>query len=105
MTKSYTVSSSLSFSSELVDMISLDRNYCDVINLLFVLPGLYLNILKTEKILQFWDKKFSTSFQRKRLKSRRKIPSASPGRNKYIGTLESMVAMQETMRMITVERS
>ena len=28
---------------------------------------LYLNILKTEEILQFWDKKFS-SFQRKRLK-------------------------------------
>ena len=23
---------------------------------MFVVPGLYLNILKTEKILQFWDK-------------------------------------------------
>ena len=31
-----------------------------IINLLFVLPGLYLNILETEKMLQFWDKKFST---------------------------------------------
>ena len=40
--------------------ISLDRNYREAINLLFVLPGLCLNILKTEKILQFWDKKFST---------------------------------------------
>ncbi|KAF3427352.1 hypothetical protein E2986_12131 [Frieseomelitta varia] len=28
----------------------------NVINLLFVLPGLYFNILKTEKILQFWAK-------------------------------------------------
>ena len=29
-------------------------------NLLFVLPlGLYLNILKTEEILQFWDERFS----------------------------------------------
>ena len=37
-------------------MISLDRNYREVINLLFVLPGLYLNILMIEKILQFWDK-------------------------------------------------
>ena len=32
------------------------RNYWEVINLLFILPGLYLNILKTEKILQFWAK-------------------------------------------------
>ena len=38
-------------------MISLDRNYREVINLLFVLSELYLNILKTEEILQFWDKK------------------------------------------------
>ena len=29
-------------------------------NLLFVLPGLYLNILKTEEILQFWNLKFLT---------------------------------------------
>ena len=40
-----------------------------VINLLFVLPfGLYLNIFKTEKILQFWNKNIfdvrDTSFQR-----------------------------------------
>ena len=41
-------------------MVSLDRNYRDVINLLFVLPGLYLNILKIERMLQFWDEKFST---------------------------------------------
>ena len=30
-----------------------------IINSLFALPILfYLNVLKTEKILQFWDKKF-----------------------------------------------
>ena len=52
--------SSLSFPFELVGAISLDRNYCEVTNLLFVSPELYLNILKTEKILQCWDKKFST---------------------------------------------
>ena len=34
--------------------LELARNYWEVINLLFVLPGLYLNVLKTEKILQFW---------------------------------------------------
>ena len=45
--------SSLSFSFELVGMISLDRNYWEVINLLSVLPGLYFNILKTEEILEF----------------------------------------------------
>ena len=46
----------------LFGMISLDRNYRDVINLLlFVLPILfYLNVFKTEKILQFWDKIFPT---------------------------------------------
>ena len=33
------------------------------------MPRLYLNVLETERILQFWDKKFSTctSFERKRL--------------------------------------
>ena len=36
-----------------------DRNYCEVINFIFVLPGLYLNILKTEQILQFCNKKFA----------------------------------------------
>ena len=52
------------FLSELVG-ISPDRNYCEVINLLFVLSALYLNILKTVKILQFWDKKkFSTCVAR-----------------------------------------
>ena len=29
---------------------SLDRNYQEVTNLLFVLPGLYFNILRTEKM-------------------------------------------------------
>ena len=41
-------------------------------NLLSILPGLHLNILKTEKILQSWDKRFSTCVtrrsQRKRLR-------------------------------------
>ena len=52
--------------------ISLDTNYQKVINLLFVLPGLYFSILKTEKILQFFGANVldvcGTSFQRKRLK-------------------------------------
>ena len=45
------------FCFKLVGMISLDRNNWGVINLLFVLPGLYLNILKTEEILQFLGQK------------------------------------------------
>ena len=53
MTEPYTIIRRFLF--ELVGTISLDRNYWEVINLLFVLPGLYLNILETEKILQFWD--------------------------------------------------
>ena len=48
--------SSLPFSFKLVGIISLGTNYWEVINSLFVLPGLYLNILETETILQFWDK-------------------------------------------------
>ena len=64
MTKLYTIIRRFLF--ELVGMILLDRNYyyLKVINLLFVLPGLYSNILKTEKILQFWGKKFSTCVAR-----------------------------------------
>ena len=50
-------------------MISLDRNYSGLTNLLFALPGLYLTILKTEKMLQFWGRKIldvrSTSLQRR----------------------------------------
>ena len=34
------------FLPDVVGMTSLDRNYWELINLLFVLPGLYLNILK-----------------------------------------------------------
>ena len=49
--------SSLSFSFLLVGMISLDRNYWLVINLLFVLSGLYLNILKTEKSIAILGQK------------------------------------------------
>ena len=45
-------------------MISLDRNYQGVINLLFVLPRLYLNILKTEKILQLGTKNFDVRGKR-----------------------------------------
>ena len=52
------------FLFQLVGMMSLSRNYCEVINLLFGLPGLYLSILKTEEILQFWDRKFSTCVAR-----------------------------------------
>ena len=39
------------FLFELVGMLSLDRNYWEVRNLL------YLNIVETEKILQFYEKK------------------------------------------------
>ena len=47
--------------------VSLNRNYWEAMNLLTVLPGLYLNILKTEEVLQFWDKIFTT-FQCKSLR-------------------------------------
>ena len=48
------------FHFEHVGTVSLDRNYWNVINLLFVLPTLfYLNILKTEEIWQFWGQKNS----------------------------------------------
>ena len=56
MTEPYTIIRRSLF--ELVGTI--DRNYREVTDLLFVLPGLHLNILKTEEILQFWDKKSST---------------------------------------------
>ena len=52
----------------------LDRNYWEVINLLFVFVTVlfYLNILKTVKMLQFWNKTIldvrRASFQRKRLR-------------------------------------
>ena len=63
--------SSLSFSLEFVDMISLGRNYQEAINLSFVSPRLHLNILNTEKMLQFGAKNSrracGVSFQRKRL--------------------------------------
>ena len=55
--------SSLSFSFELVDIISLDRNYWEVINLLFVLPGLENITILEERVLDVRG----TSFQRKRL--------------------------------------
>ena len=46
----------------------MDRNYREVINLLFVLPGYILKyIFKTEEILQFWEEKI-VDVQRKRLK-------------------------------------
>ena len=54
MTRPYTIIRRFLF--ELVG-ISLDRNYREVINLSFILPGLYLNVLETEKILQFWNKR------------------------------------------------
>ena len=52
-------------------MISIEIIYQEVINLSFGLPfRLYLNILETKKILQFWDKRIldvrGTSFQRVR---------------------------------------
>ena len=57
-------SASLSFPFELVGMTSLDRNYWGVINLLFVLSGLHLNISKTEETLQFSDEEFWTYMER-----------------------------------------
>ena len=38
-------------------MISLDRNYWEVINLLFALSRLYLNILKAEEIVAISEQK------------------------------------------------
>ena len=58
MTKSYAITRRFLF--ELVGTISLDRNDREVIDLLFV-----LYILKTEGILQFWERKqFSTRVPR-----------------------------------------
>ena len=62
MAEPYTIIRRLLF--ELVGIL-LDRNYLEVVNLLFVLPGLYLNTLKSVKILQFSDKKFSTCVARR----------------------------------------
>ena len=60
MTKTVYDNSSLSFRTRRYDIL-LDKNYREVINLLSALPILfYLNVLKTEEILQFWSTKFST---------------------------------------------
>ena len=61
MTKPYTIIRRISFSFELVGAISPDRNYEEVINLSFASPGLRLDILETEKMLQFGTK---NSFKR-----------------------------------------
>ena len=50
MTEPYEIICRFLFLPELVDTISLDRNYREVVNLLFALPGLYLNIVILEKI-------------------------------------------------------
>ena len=53
MTEPYTIIRRFLFlflTISLVGIVSLDRNYQEVINLSFVLPGLYL---KTERMLQF----------------------------------------------------
>ena len=53
-------------------MILLDRNYQQVINLSFISSGLHINILETEKMLQFGKEILDVrgmSFQRKRLRS------------------------------------
>ena len=47
-----------------------DNNSWEVINLSFVLPILfYLNILETERTLQFWDKKSSTCVRKRLIKN------------------------------------
>ena len=56
MTESYTIIRRFPF--QLVGTISLDRNYhyyiySNKLTIIYVLSGLYLNALKTEKILQF----------------------------------------------------
>ena len=59
-------------------MISLNRNYQEVINLLFALPfGLYLNVLKTEKILQFWDKDKYGLIKRKKIAQKELLTSCA----------------------------
>ena len=63
MTEPYTIIRRFLF--QLVGMMSLDKNDREVINSSFVLPsGLRLNILRTEEILQFSDKEFSTRVAR-----------------------------------------
>ena len=53
MTETVHNNSPLSSSFELVGTMSLDKNDRTVTNLLFASPGLYSNILTTEKMLQF----------------------------------------------------
>ena len=57
MTEPVYNNSSLSFTFELVGTIPLDKNYQEVINSSFALPGFHSGILKTEKMLQFGTKK------------------------------------------------
>ena len=54
MTKPCTIIRRSLFGTRRYDM---DRNDLEVINSLFALPGLYSNILKTEKMLQFRGEK------------------------------------------------
>ena len=78
MTKPYTIIRRFLF--ELVGMISLDRNYYQVvINLSFALPHFcYIEIyLKLRKYCNFGAKMFSTSFQRERLKRRRSMENVA----------------------------
>ena len=76
------------FLFELVGMISLDRYYWEVMNL-FVLPGLYFNILKTERMLQqkILDVR-CTSFLRKKVNSFSmrlgSVPNAGKNMHVYI---------------------
>ena len=55
--KPYTIILFAAFFSNLSIWCHWDRNYREVTNLLFILPGLDLNILKTEKISQSWGHK------------------------------------------------
>ena len=55
MTESYTM---ISFSFVLVGVITLDRNDREVINLLFVLPGLYLDVLRNCENIAILGRKY-----------------------------------------------
>lgn len=86
MTESYAIIRRFLF--ELAVTISLDKNSREPINSLFVSPiSFYTNVLKTQKMLQFRNKKkFST---RKRLKTDREGNEGKEGKERKKGETEA----------------
>ena len=80
------------FLFELVGMMSLNRIYWEV-NLLFVLPILfYLNILKTEKILQFWSKEVN-HLRRQLTADHNEWPNRLPTIRRFLFELAGMISL------------